>query len=158
MAELVVPLAITVLVVQNGQGIAVLTAAGHDPPVDSIAVGIAPKNVRVLADGVVLPLDDAMPVALMVVEVLLSSGIGSPEAGPVVTVALTRQDADATLRIDLTKPDDQGRLPAVADSTRHMMEALARQLGGPLMIEEAAADKRTVEVRFPVRKPAGPAH
>ena len=30
MAELVVPLAITVLVVQNGQGIAVLTAAGHD--------------------------------------------------------------------------------------------------------------------------------
>lgn len=31
--ELVVPLAITVLVVQNGQGIAVLTAAGHRPPV-----------------------------------------------------------------------------------------------------------------------------
>ena len=40
MAELVVPLAITVLVVQNGQGIAVLTAAGHDPPVDRIAVGL----------------------------------------------------------------------------------------------------------------------
>jgi len=39
MAELVVPLAITVLVVQNGQGIAVLTAAGHTPPVDRIAVG-----------------------------------------------------------------------------------------------------------------------
>jgi benzoate membrane transport protein len=39
MAELVVPLAITVLVVQNGQGIAVLTAAGHTPPVDGIAVG-----------------------------------------------------------------------------------------------------------------------
>ncbi len=39
MAELVVPLAITVLVVQNGQGIAVLTAAGHAPPVDQIAVG-----------------------------------------------------------------------------------------------------------------------
>lgn len=35
--ELVVPLAITVLVVQNGQGNAVLTAAGHDPPVNSIA-------------------------------------------------------------------------------------------------------------------------
>ena len=31
MVELVVPLAITVLVVQNGQGIAVLTAAGHAP-------------------------------------------------------------------------------------------------------------------------------
>jgi benzoate membrane transport protein len=39
MAELVVPLAITVLVVQNGQGIAVLTAAGHAPPVNAIAVG-----------------------------------------------------------------------------------------------------------------------
>ena len=35
MVELVVPLAITVLVVQNGQGFAVLTAAGHAPPVDS---------------------------------------------------------------------------------------------------------------------------
>jgi benzoate membrane transport protein len=34
--ELVVPLAITVLVVQNGQGIAVLKAAGHTPPVNAI--------------------------------------------------------------------------------------------------------------------------
>jgi benzoate membrane transport protein len=38
MIELVVPLAITVLVVQNGQGIAVLRAAGHEPPVDAITV------------------------------------------------------------------------------------------------------------------------
>jgi len=38
MIELVVPLTITVLVVQNGQGIAVLKAAGHDAPVDSITV------------------------------------------------------------------------------------------------------------------------
>lgn len=38
MVELVVPLAITVLVVQNGQGIAVLKAAGHEPPVDSVTV------------------------------------------------------------------------------------------------------------------------
>ncbi|MCX7961450.1 MAG: benzoate/H(+) symporter BenE family transporter [Burkholderiales bacterium] len=37
MVELVVPLAITVLVVQNGQGIAVLSAAGHKPPVNAIA-------------------------------------------------------------------------------------------------------------------------
>lgn len=35
--ELVVPLAITVLVVQNGQGVAVLTAAKHAPPVNTIA-------------------------------------------------------------------------------------------------------------------------
>jgi benzoate membrane transport protein len=38
MVELVVPLAVTVLVVQNGQGIAVLRAAGHRPPVDAITV------------------------------------------------------------------------------------------------------------------------
>ncbi len=38
MIELVVPLTITVLVVQNGQGIAVLKAVGHEPPVDAITV------------------------------------------------------------------------------------------------------------------------
>lgn len=38
MLELVVPLAITVLVVQNGQGVAVLKTAGHEPPVNMIAV------------------------------------------------------------------------------------------------------------------------
>ena len=38
MVELVVPLAITVLVVQNGQGLAVLKTAGHAPPVDAITV------------------------------------------------------------------------------------------------------------------------
>lgn len=37
--ELVVPLCITVLVVQNGQGIAILTAQGHQPPVNAIAAG-----------------------------------------------------------------------------------------------------------------------
>jgi benzoate membrane transport protein len=38
MVELVVPLAITVLVVQNGQGVTVLRAAGHQPPVNAITV------------------------------------------------------------------------------------------------------------------------
>ncbi len=45
MVELVVPLAITVLVVQNGQGFAVLTAAGHAPPVDKIAVGCGAATI-----------------------------------------------------------------------------------------------------------------
>ena len=36
LVELVVPLAITVLVVQNGQGFAVLSAAGHTPPINAI--------------------------------------------------------------------------------------------------------------------------
>lgn len=44
-AELVVPLAITVLVVQNAQGVAILTTAGHRPPVDSIAIGCGAASV-----------------------------------------------------------------------------------------------------------------
>lgn len=36
MVELVVPLAITVLIVQNGQGIAVLSAAGHQTPINAV--------------------------------------------------------------------------------------------------------------------------
>jgi len=38
MIELIVPLAITVLVVQNGQGFAVLKAAGHTPPIDAVTI------------------------------------------------------------------------------------------------------------------------
>ncbi len=38
MIELVVPLAITVLVVQNGQGFAVLRAAGHAPPINAVTM------------------------------------------------------------------------------------------------------------------------
>ncbi|MDM0002299.1 benzoate/H(+) symporter BenE family transporter [Variovorax sp. J22P240] len=38
MVELVVPLTITVLVVQNGQGIAVSKAAGHEPPVNAVTL------------------------------------------------------------------------------------------------------------------------
>ena len=45
MLELVVPLAITVLVVQNGQGIAVLRAAGHAPPIDAIAVACGAGSI-----------------------------------------------------------------------------------------------------------------
>ena len=45
MAELVVPLAITVLVVQNGQGFAVLRAAGHQPPIDAIAVACGAGSI-----------------------------------------------------------------------------------------------------------------
>ena len=53
MAELVVPLAITVLVVQNGQGIAVLTAAGHAPPIDKIAVGCGATSIAAAFIGAV---------------------------------------------------------------------------------------------------------
>ena len=38
MIELVVPLAITVLVVQNAQGFAILQAAGHKPPANAVTM------------------------------------------------------------------------------------------------------------------------
>ncbi|MEA3192832.1 MAG: benzoate rane transport protein [Betaproteobacteria bacterium] len=37
--ELVIPLAVTVLAAQNAQGIAILTAAGHRPPISAITAG-----------------------------------------------------------------------------------------------------------------------
>ncbi|WP_295625403.1 benzoate/H(+) symporter BenE family transporter [uncultured Corynebacterium sp.] len=43
--ELVIPLAITVIVVQNGQGIAVLRAAGHRPPVNVAAAASGAASV-----------------------------------------------------------------------------------------------------------------
>jgi len=53
MIELVVPLAITVVAVQNGQGFAVLKAAGHNPPVNAIttACGIG-SAISALAGGI----------------------------------------------------------------------------------------------------------
>lgn len=50
MIELVVPLAITIIVIQNGQGVAVLTAAGHHPPVNAITLAC---GVGALASAVV---------------------------------------------------------------------------------------------------------
>lgn len=45
MIELVVPLAITVLVVQNGQGVAVLRHAGHRPPVDALTAACGAGSI-----------------------------------------------------------------------------------------------------------------
>jgi benzoate membrane transport protein len=45
MVELVVPLAITVLVVQNGQGYAVLGAAGHKPPVNALTIACGAGSI-----------------------------------------------------------------------------------------------------------------
>jgi len=51
MVELVVPLAITVLVVQNGQGIAVLNAAGHKPPINAITVACGAGSIATALVG-----------------------------------------------------------------------------------------------------------
>ena len=53
LVELVVPLAITVLVVQNGQGVAVLRAAGHAPPVNVITVACGAWSLLTAAVGTV---------------------------------------------------------------------------------------------------------
>lgn len=53
MIELVVPLAVTVLVVQNGQGIAILTACGHHPPTNAIAAACGLWSMLVATIGTV---------------------------------------------------------------------------------------------------------
>jgi len=49
--ELVVPLAITVLVVQNGQGIAVLRNAGHNAPINAITIACGVWSILVACVG-----------------------------------------------------------------------------------------------------------
>jgi len=53
LVELVVPLAITVLVVQNGQGVAVLRAAGHAPPVNAVTVACGAWSLLTATVGTV---------------------------------------------------------------------------------------------------------
>lgn len=53
LVELVVPLAITVLVVQNGQGVAVLRAAGHEPPVNAVTIACGVWSLLAAAVGAV---------------------------------------------------------------------------------------------------------
>lgn len=52
-AELTVPLAVTVLAAQNGQGYAILNAAGHRPPVDAITVGCGVGSILTAPFGTV---------------------------------------------------------------------------------------------------------
>ena len=51
MVELVVPLAITVLVVQNGQGIAVLRTAGHEAPINAVTIACGVWSLLVACVG-----------------------------------------------------------------------------------------------------------
>jgi benzoate membrane transport protein len=53
MIELVVPLAITIVVVQHGQGLAVLTSAGHQPPMTAVNVAAGLGGVLSAAVGAV---------------------------------------------------------------------------------------------------------
>ncbi|MDE2364253.1 MAG: benzoate/H(+) symporter BenE family transporter, partial [Hyphomicrobiales bacterium] len=53
MVELVVPLAITVLVVQNAQGFAILQAAGHAPPANAVTLACGVGGLLSAAVGAV---------------------------------------------------------------------------------------------------------
>lgn len=53
MIELVVPLAITVLVVQNGQGVAVLRSAGHSAPINAITMACGAWSMLAACTGTV---------------------------------------------------------------------------------------------------------
>ena len=51
MLDLVIPITVTVLIVQNGQGFAVLRAKGHKPPVNAVAVACGVTSVLVAFVG-----------------------------------------------------------------------------------------------------------
>jgi benzoate membrane transport protein len=53
MAQLVIPLAITVVAVQNGQGAAVLTSAGHRPPMTAVTIACGVWSLLVAPLGAV---------------------------------------------------------------------------------------------------------
>ena len=53
MVELVVPLAITVLVIQNGQGIAILAANGHQAPINAVTVACGAGSLLTALVGTV---------------------------------------------------------------------------------------------------------
>lgn len=53
MIELVIPLAITVLVVQNGQGVAVLRSAGHAAPVNMVTIACGVWSILTATVGAV---------------------------------------------------------------------------------------------------------
>jgi benzoate membrane transport protein len=53
MVELVIPLTITVIVVQNGQGFAVLKAAGHEAPKNAVAVACGAFSIATAGLGTV---------------------------------------------------------------------------------------------------------
>ncbi len=115
--------------------------------------GAMKSEAQVQAQGVHLALDDAMPVALMVIEVLLASAlnVGADASAPSATVTLTREDDDALLRIHLINPAGVALMPKLSGEAQRIMAALARQLGGPLVVDNDEGSTRTIEVRFPVR-------
>jgi benzoate membrane transport protein len=53
MTELVIPLAVTVIAAQNGQGIAILTARGHKPPINALTAACGAGSLVTAAFGCV---------------------------------------------------------------------------------------------------------
>lgn len=120
---------------------------------DTSLGGAMKHEARIQAQGVLLALDDAMPVALMVIEVLLASALNVDidSTGPTATVGLIRDGDEALLRIHLINAAGDALMPRLSGDALRIMKALAQQLGGPLMVDNDEGVTRTIEVRFPVR-------
>ena len=133
LVELVPPLVITVLAVQNAQGIAILRANGHNPPTNAIAVACGAGAVVTGLVGAVSTagIGDGRPIALIVDAAQARDGrdLVDPRLEDVdAEVRLPRTDAEA--RTDVRYFDAQGYQVVVA---------------GPLA--EAAADSTGVPAR-----------
>ena len=124
-----------------------------DQNAGNTASGAPRPDARIDAEGIILPLDDAMPVAMIVIEVLLATALQADwdSQGPSATVTLTREGGDALLEIHLVNPVGDALMPLLSSTARQMMEALARQLGGPLVVDNDDGVSRIIKVRFPVR-------
>lgn len=120
---------------------------------ESRVFGAPLQIVDVHAKDVSLPLDDAIPLALLVVEVLLATvaDIEATAASPAVSIGLTRDGGDVTLRIEIVGGREGSGDKVWNESIRVMIEALARQLGGPLDIHSEKNAITAVGIRFPFR-------
>ena len=120
---------------------------------ESRVFGTPLQIVSVHAKDVSLPLDDAIPLALLVVEVLLATvaDLDVVDASPAVSIGLTRDEDRVNVRRDIAGGRTGAGDQIWGESIRVMIEALARQLGGPLDIHTEKDAISAVGIRFPLR-------
>ena len=121
--ELVVPLAITVLIVQNGQGVAVLRSAGHRPPVNAFAMASGGFSILNACFGARTDQCAADLIGTQAPPVHRGAGLWFPVLG----LRAVRPDADPfhaghprSIRAGLGRYcDAQGAAAGICDGLRH---------------------------------------
>ncbi|WP_029003985.1 sensor histidine kinase [Azorhizobium doebereinerae] len=114
--------------------------------------GAADRNVAVAveAEDFTLPTDFAVPLALMVTEIVM--GMARPNAGPPVRLQLTCALEGAAFVITILASEPaEGRLD---EGRADLAHGFARQLGGSIETKDGA-DGAVIRVAFPARKSAG---